>query len=303
MRIRVFSVLVLLAAGWAGVRPVCAVELLKLRHQASLYSDAKETPLRFPQGVACGEGDTFLVADSGNGRVLRAELSGATVLVTATLQAAEVSYPIRVAAAPEGGVFVLDGKTTRLARLRGDGTFAGWIDLPRGEGSSAPVVRSFAPSPGGNLVAVDLAAARVVEIDPAGALRRALPLPAEAGVISDVAVSEQGSIFVLDGTGRRVWISRPGEAAFAPFSESLAEDMDYPSALDVDPSGRVFIADENGGGVVILGPGGSFRGRQSGYGWKEGYLRYPSDLCVNGRGRVVVADRENQRVQVFTVGE
>jgi hypothetical protein len=33
------------------------------------------------------------------------------------------------------------------------------------------------------------------------------------------------------------------------------------------------------------------------------FLRYPTDLCSNGHGLVAIADRENQRVQVFTLGE
>jgi hypothetical protein len=37
------------------------------------------------------------------------------------------------------------------------------------------------------------------------------------------------------------------------------------------------------------------------FGWKDGFLRYPAQLCVNDKGEVYVADRENSRVQIFTV--
>jgi hypothetical protein len=134
-------------------------------------------------------------------------------------------------------------------------------------------------------------------------VERAVALPAEVRGITDVATDGRGSIFVLDGVARRIWVVRPGEAAFTLLAGPLSEDLDFPGALDADSSGRLLVADLHGGGVVILGPDGSFRGRQSAHGWKDGLLRYPADLCSTGRGLVVVADRENQRVQVFSVGD
>ncbi|HET6373528.1 MAG TPA: hypothetical protein VFG76_09485, partial [Candidatus Polarisedimenticolia bacterium] len=142
-----------------------------------------------------------------------------------------------------------------------------------------------------------------VQIASTGILERSIALPAEARGLSDVAVDGQGSIFALDGVGRRVWVARPGEAVFTPLSGSLSEDLDFPGGLDVDSSGRLLVLDQNGGGVVILGPDGAFRGRQAVFGWKEGHLRWPTDICTTRRGSVVIADRENQRVQVFAVGE
>lgn len=291
--------LVFLAFGAPGAR---AVEVLKLRHAATLYADALGTPLRVPQGVGCG-GKSILVADSGNARVLRVEVSGALLLVTGAIAIPEIAYPVRADADASGNLVILDGKTRRLGRVRPDGAFGGWVDVPRADGAPAPAIRSFALAASGAIWAVDSAGARVVAIASSGSLERSIGLPAEAKGIDDVAVDARGTVFALDGVGRRVWVARAGDAAFGPFSASLTEDLDYPTALDADASGRILVADGHGGGVVILGPDGSFRGRQSGFGWKDGFLRYPTDLCSDGHGRVVVADRENQRVQVFTVGE
>jgi len=296
------AALVLLAAQ-AGALPAAAAEVMKLRHLATLYVDAAAIPLRVPQGVGCGAGGSFLVADSGNGRVLRVDVSGPLALVTGVVAVTEIAYPIRVDGDAAGNLVVLDGKSHRLARVGADGSFAGWIEVPPPEGGAAPVIRSFALAAGGAVIAADVAGRRVVQISASGALERSIALPAEARGITDVAVDGRGSIFLLDGVGRRVWMARSGEAVFGPWSGSLAEDLDFPGALDADSSGRILVADEHGGGVVILGPDGSFRGRQSAFGWKDGFLRYPSDLCSNGRGLVAIADRENQRVQVFTLGE
>jgi hypothetical protein len=297
------SALRVVVAVLLGTLPARTAEVVKLRHAATLLADAEGTPLRWPQGVGCGLPGAILVADSGNGRVLKVEVSGALALATGVVALPEIAYPVRVDGDASGNFVVLDGKKRALARVGADGSFRGWIDVPRAEGAAAPVVRAFALASGGAIVVLDVAGGRVARLDAGGALERSIDLPADSRGAVDVAVDGRGSILLLDGVGRRVFVARAGEAAFVPLSASLAEDLDFPGALEADPSGRLLVTDEHGGGVVILGPDGSFRGRQSAHGWKEGFLRYPSDLCSNGRGLLAIADRENQRVQVFTVGE
>lgn len=303
MTIRMRRAACLLVAALLGTGSAGAAEVLKLRHAATLYADAEGVPLRWPQGVGCGVAGGILVADSGNGRILKVEVSGALALVNGVVTLPEIGYPVRVDGDASGSLVVLDGKRWALARVGADGTFGGWIEVPRVEGAAAPVVRAFALAPGGAIVVLDIAGGRVVRLDAGGALERSIDLPTEARGAVDVAVDGRGALFLLDGVGRRVFVARAGDTAFAPLSASLAEDLDFPGALEVDASGRLLVTDEHGGGVVILGPDGSFRGRQSAHGWKDGLLRYPSDLCSNGRGLLAIADRENQRVQVFTFGE
>lgn len=283
--------------------PLPAAEVLRFRHAATLYAEPEAVPLRSPQGVGCGPGDTILVADTGNGRLLRMEVTGSLARVTSVVKLPEITYPIRVDGDAEGNLVVLDGRTRQLARIRPDATFGGWIDVPRAEGAAAPVIRAFALLPGGSVVAADVAGGRVIQLSASGALERAITTPGDVRGLTDIAVDRRGALLLLDGVGRRVWMAGAGEESFAPLTGSLAEDLDFAGAIDIDPSGRLLVADLDGGGVVILGPDGSFRGRQSAFGWKEGLLRYPTDLCVDGRGHVAIADRENQRVQVFAVGD
>jgi hypothetical protein len=48
-----------------------------------------------------------------------------------------------------------------------------------------------------------------------------------------------------------------------------------------------------------VGKDGSFKGRKLRMGWKEGELRYPSDICLDDQGNVFIADRGNNRVQMY----
>ena len=301
MRCRIGAGALLSVLAWAW--PAEGAEVLKLRPTAVLYADEQGVSLSVPQGVGCGGGATFVVADSGRGRVVRFEVSGALVQTKGTVAVPEIPYPIRADIDGKGSLIVLDGKSRRIGRVRSDGTFAGWVDVPAVAGAGTPVLRSFALDAAGRVYALDVVGRRVAVITPEGALERSVAFPADAGFPTDLTVDSRGTIYVLDGLRRTVYAARKDEKELSAFSKSLAEDLDYPSAIATDGAGHFFVADQNGGGIVILGPDGSFHGRQSAYGWREGYVRYPSGLCANGRGLLIVADRENQRVQVFGVGD
>jgi hypothetical protein len=81
----------------------------------------------------------------------------------------------------------------------------------------------------------------------------------------------------------------------------LREYLDFPTSITTDNRGTIFIVDQNGSGIVLLGADGSFVGRQLTMGWNEGLLYYPSQMCINEKGEVFVADRGNSRVQIFTL--
>ena len=38
-------------------------------------------------------------------------------------------------------------------------------------------------------------------------------------------------------------------------------------------------------------------------GWKEGFLRYPAQMCVTENGTAFIADRGNNRVDGFLITE
>jgi hypothetical protein len=71
--------------------------------------------------------------------------------------------------------------------------------------------------------------------------------------------------------------------------------------MTVDSRGVLYLVDENGGGIVLVGQDGAVLGRQLAMGWSEGLLRYPAQICLNDKAQVFVADKGNNRVQVFTI--
>lgn len=294
---RVVALTLLLAGLGAGL-PAVAARGLKLRALPSVYADSKGVALNAPEGVGFGAGSTIAVSDTGAGRIATFRKEGDEIRPVAEFALAEVPYPTRLKVTAKGELLVLDGRSRRVARISPQGAFAGWIELAAG---GAPAVRSFALDRQDQLFVLDVAAPRVIVTDLAGRTVRELRLPAGKGFFSDVAVGSRGDVFVLDSVGHQVYVAPPGSAEAVPLGPSLAEELDFATTLAVADSGHLFVVDQYGDGVVILGPDGSFQGRQGAMGLREGFLRYPSAIAYDPAGFVYLADRDNNRVQVFQV--
>jgi hypothetical protein len=292
--------LTLLLAGLGSGLPAAAAGGLKLRAQPPLYVDSKGTALNAPEGVAFGAGTAIAVSDTGSGRIATFRKGAGEITPVAEFKLAEVPYPTRLRITSKGDLLVLDGRSRRIARVAADGAFKGWIDPAA---SGAPVVRGFAIDRQDQLFVLDISVPRVIVTDLAGKPAREIPLPAGNSFFSDVAVGPRGDVFVLDSVGHQVYAVRPGSTEVALLGGNLAEELEFATTLAVADTGHLFVVDQYGDGVVILGPDGSFQGRQGAMGLREGFLRYPSAIAYDPAGFVYLADRANNRVQVFAIAQ
>lgn len=299
-----------------AVRPAAA-ESVKLRAWAALYVDSKGSGLRLPEGVATDGAKLVVVADTGNGRLVTYGIDGKTVTAKGEIALPQVPVPIRVKIDPRGDILALDARVRRIARIGADGAFKSFLELaaaPAAAGATPPaspsaamagsvVPRSFDVDARGAVYVLDIQGARILVLGPGGEAEREIAFPERHGFLSDVAVDRKETVYALDSTERRVYAARKGDRALAPIGESLAKEASFPATLAVDGRGWLYVADRNDGGVVLLGMDGSFRGRQLAMGWADGLLRYPGQIAVSaGSGSLFVADKENNRVQIFSSG-
>ena len=98
-----------------------------------------------------------------------------------------------------------------------------------------------------------------------------------------------------------VLVAAKDAKTFTPLTKGLREQLSFPTSLTTDSRSGLYVVDENGAGIVLLGQDGSFLGRQLTMGWNEGLLYYPSQMCLNEQGQMFIADRGNSRVQVFSI--
>jgi hypothetical protein len=189
----------------------------------------------------------------------------------------------------------------RIIRLNPDGTFKGYVD---GEGTPSPstfVPRSFKIDRNDNIYIFDIFSGRVIVLSPDGKYQKQIPFPKDYGFFSDLAVDSKGALLLIDCVKAMVFSAAKDSNSFSPLTKSLREYLNFHTSITTDSRGTIFIVDENGSGIVILAQDGSFLGRQLSMGWNEGFLYYPSQLCVNEKGEVFIADRGNSRVQIFTL--
>jgi sugar lactone lactonase YvrE len=258
--------------------------------------DAADVALRSPEGVACDERGTLVVADTGNARLLTFKWKDGLLDGGAQVMLAELPYPVRVQIDSKGFVLALDRRTRKIVRVDEKGAFAGYVQARGATPSVTPA--AFKLDAADNVHVLDLVARRVLVVAPNGDVARELPLPKGASAITDVAVDSSGRVYVVDAVTAVVFAADAGATAFQPISKSLKELISFPIYLAAD-RGKLYVVDQNGNAIVRLGADGSFLGRDLAMGWGDGTVYYPGQLCIGPGGDVFVADRNNHRVQIF----
>jgi hypothetical protein len=276
-------------------------ETTKFRHVQSVYFDDRGAGMKQPEGVACNDKSVIVVGDTGNGRLLRYTFQDKSVKADGEIKVAQLSTPIRIQMNSKGEIFALDGKQRRIVRLSPSGEFKDYLSP---EGLPAPssfVPRSLKVDGDDHVYILDVFSGRVLVVTPDGKYQRHIPFPKSFGFFSDLAVDSKGSVLLIDSIKKMVFAAQKEAKEFSPLGGNLKEYLSFPTYITTDSRGTIYVVDENGAGIVILGPDGSFLGRQLTMGWNEGLLYYPSQMCINDKGEAFIADRGNNRVQIFNV--
>lgn len=272
------------------------------KHEKSIYADDREGSLRNPEGVACTDDGRLVVADTGNGRLLTYTWKDGALRGGVPIKLVQAPYPVRVQIDGKGNVLVLDRKVKKIVRVDGNGGFGGYVEITGASTASAVIPTSFKVDASGTTYVLDVAARRVLVLADSGQVLREVPLPRSPAEFTDIAIAPGGqTIFAIDAVGAALWAAGKDATSFKSVAPSLKDRMNFPVYLTLDPRGRVLVVDQNGNGIVMLGQDGSYQGRELGIGASDGLLYYPAQICVTSGGDAFVADRNNNRVQVFSM--
>ena len=277
-----------------------SAETVKFKYLQSLYFDEKGSSIKQAEGVACSDKSVLVVGDTGNDRLLRYTFQDKILKGGSDIKIPELSNPIRLQINSKGEIFALDGKKRRILRLTPEGSFKSYVDPEGVPSPSAFVPRSFKIDRNDNIYILDIFTGRVLVLNPEGKYQKQIPFPKDYGFFSDLSVDSKGTILLIDSVRAMVFSAAKESNSFSPLTKSLREYLSFPTSI-TESRGTIYIIDENGGGIVILGGDGSFVGRQLTMGWIDGLLYFPSQMCVNEKGEVFIADRGNSRVQIFTL--
>ena len=198
-------------------------------------------------------------------------------------------------------------------------TIENWAKLPEGRpwGSTAGVAVDrkgniwVAERCGANTCAGSKLAP-ILEFDPSGKLLTSFG--AEMFVFPHgITADRDGNIWVTDGDGKdgkghQVFKFSPagkvlmmlGKAGVAGSSE---DTFNKPSAVAIATNGDIFVADGHGGEsnarIVKFSKGGKFIMTWGKKGTAPGEFDIPHALAFDSQGRLFVADRGNNRIQIF----
>ena len=278
-----------------------SAEAVKFRYVQSVYFDDKGGGLKQPEGVASNEKSLLVVGDTGNDRLLQYTFQDKSLKAGGEIKIPQLSNPIRVQVNSKGEIFALDGKKRRILQLSPEGAFKGYVDPEGVPSPSTFVPRSFKIDRNNNIYILDVFTGRVLVLDSEGKYQRQIPFPKDYGFFSDLSVDSKGTLLLIDCVKAMVFSAAKDSNNFSPLTKSLREYLNFPTSITTDNRGLIYIVDENGGGIVILGQDGSYQGRQLSMGWNEGLVYYPSQMSINEKGEVFIADRGNSRVQIFTL--
>jgi DNA-binding beta-propeller fold protein YncE len=297
-----YSILMILAIGilLLPLNSLFSAETVKFKYLQSVYFDDKGGGLKQPEGVASGEKSVLVIGDTGNDRLVRYSFQDRNLKGGSEIKIPQLSNPIRLQINSKGEIFALDGKKRRVVRINPDGSFKGYVDPEGVPSPSAFVPRSFKLDRSDNIYLLDIFTGRVLVLNPEGKYQKQIPFPKEYGFFSDLSVDPKGNILLIDSVKGMVFSTPKDSNSFSPLSKGLREYLDFPTCI-TDSRGTIYIVDEDGSGIVILGADGTFVGRQLSKGWNEGLLYFPSQMSVNEKGEVFIADRGNSRIQIFTL--
>ena len=220
--------------------------------------------------------------------------------------------PVYVAASPTtGAVYVSDRQSGGIDIYAASGEWTGFVRNPDDPNTAwAPLGLGFDDE--GNLLVTDVAATgqRILQLAPDGALQQRFDTPlAASGPLAypnGIAADSHGRVLVADSNNGRVLVVGPttgvtltlGRGGFGPA-------LGLPRGVAVDDAGRVYVADATNHHVMIYSLGDSpdtarVLASIGDEGIGDGEFEFPNGVAIDRSARLYVADRENDRVQVWT---
>jgi len=267
-----------------------------------IYDDGQGNNLSGPAGVAY-DGERLIVADSRNSRLLFYTLRGKSLELVKEAKLDREIQPATVQFGKSGDVLVYDSKGKDILRFNTGGGKLGKVELKGVPGSSRVIIKSFRVDGSGDLILLDVYGRRVLIAGEKGVFKRQIPFPDEFGFISDLAVDNRGTIFLIDSVRSQLLAAASDASVFTPVSGSLRDILAYPTHMEIDSKGLIYLVDEETSSIKVLRRDGSFKQSLFNRGRKEGLLYYPAQICVGDGSRLVIADRDNNRIQVFVERE
>jgi len=126
-------------------------------------------------------------------------------------------------------------------------------------------------------------------------------MTANLNAASDVCVSKDGRIYVVDGVNHKIRIFNRNGKFLSSFGTkgSGNGEFRFPLGVDIDNSGKVYIADSGNHRIQIFSPEGKFIAKIN-IPSKDKHPADPTDVVVDdSRNRCYIVDNDNHHILVY----
>ncbi len=308
--IAVLSILIVLTGGTLGWyvvnrKPLSELPVISV-FPAPAYSYSIPNVTR-PIGVALDETNNrlYITQTSGTRLVKVTDLQG-NLLGTLKPPADNALHtPVYIAIEPTSkDVYVSDRGSNEMYVYDKAGKYLRTLK-PEGVKNWGPLAVAFAPD--GTLYVADANATpqvvRVLKTD--GTAIRTIGAAEDLSFVNGLAVEADGSIAVGDSNNARVLVySAAGQLKGTLARGDADSPIGLPRGLAVSDANVLYIADSTNQDVLIYSPTSSgipvYANVFGDDGAGDGQFQYPQGIATDTHGHIFVADRENNRVQVWT---
>lgn len=264
------------------------------------YGTLQNELLYRPTDVAFDKDGLIYVADTGHSRILVFNISGNYIkrIGVKGSDKGGLSVPVGVTVSDDGHVFVADKGLNKIVVYDSEGNFSREFKVTMPLKPYAMKDKLYVTTPG-HVMIFDLKGRKLDKWGNRGRSRGDFDSP------TGITVGPSGNVYVSDTFNLRLQaFSKKGEVLWMygkPPIDVKAENREFglPCGIASDENENLFLVDafescikvlnSKGKQIAILGRAGS----------KEGELSQPAGIAYHKDGLVAVADKFNDRIQVF----
>lgn len=220
--------------------------------------------------------------------------------------------PVYVAASPTtGAVYVSDRQSGGIDVYAASGEWTGFVRNPdEAKTTWAPLGLGFDNE--GNLLVTDVAASghRILQLGPDGALQQRfdswLAASGRLAYPNGIAADSHGRVVVADSNNGRVLVVGASTGVTLTLGRGgFGPALGLPRGVAVDDAERLYVADATNHHILVYSMADGADSVRllatiGDEGIGDGEFEFPNGVAVDRGARLYVADRENDRVQVWT---
>lgn len=267
----------------------------------------QELPFRRPLAVGESPNGDVYVVDTGNSLVQIFDHNGRFKGTIGKpggdkASAGEFAYPIGIAFDDAGRAFVTDSRAGHISVFAPNGSFLGYF--AEWEGGKAVEIPGGISYMNGKFYVPDLASHKIVVLNYNGDKLQEIGTgrgedQAQLQYPNYVWAGSDGRIYVADSNNNRVVIFSPeGEVMRSFTGGESGSPLNLPRGISIDGLGLIHVVSVFSHQVEVFNGDGTLAYKYGERGERDGEFNFPNGIFVSGK-RVYVADRENNRVQVW----